>query len=266
MICQNWKDIFKTLYFGSNEINARGIKCYEIEDFCFYIDQPFANFPSRKLSLPYIAKEFNWYLSGDRNNTYIEETSSFWATIKNKKKPYYNSNYGYYFFTENQFQYIVDKLIEDKDSRQATIVLNRPEVMMSESSDKICTNAISFRIRDNKLNMSVSMRSNDLIYGTCIDVPQFFFIREMVLIMLKQFYPKLEVGTYFHKADSLHFYERHLKMVTSIVENNEEVHPINLPKIHSSYEVKDLIDFKLNDLPRSESYEFTQKMQHLVSQ
>ena len=32
-------------------------------------------------------------------------------------------------------------------------------------SDFICTNSVAYYIRDGKLNCSVSMRSNDVIYG-----------------------------------------------------------------------------------------------------
>lgn len=254
---KNWLQVFKSVLHESTEINARGMKCYEIENASFNVNTPFAMFDSRKLSLKYIAQEFIWYLSGDRNNTSIEKTSSFWKTVKNKEKPFYNSNYGHYFFTELQFNYVVETLKKDKDSRQAAIILNRPNVMMSNSKDKICTNAITFRIRDNKLNMTVSMRSNDLIYGSCIDIPQFWFIRMMVYACLRPTYKDLEIGTYVHNTDSLHFYERHTNMVSDIVNHKELNKDVYIPQIVNQEEVFELINKKLKTKPTKDSYQFS---------
>lgn len=242
---------FLDLHNHGKTVSARGLLCKELEDYSFYIDQPFADFPSRELSMQYIFSEFKWYLQGDRNSRYIEKASNVWQTLRNLEKPYYNSNYGYYFYTEGQFQYVIDILSIDKDSRQATIVLNRPNVMMSDSKDKVCTNAIGFRIRDNKLNMSVSMRSNDLIYGTCIDAPQFWFLRSMILAKLKLVYPELELGTYYHKADSFHVYERHFEMLENIVNNKESIIGYTLPTI-TSEDVDYLLESKLEYAPLQE--------------
>ncbi len=73
----------------------------------------------------------------------------------------------------------------DKDSRQACIMINRKEVMMGETKGKLCTNAIMFRIRENKLNMTVQMRSNDVIFGLGIDAVMFSFMYEMMYQRLK---------------------------------------------------------------------------------
>lgn len=250
-----WKKVSSDLLNKGEKVSARGLKCLELEDYSFYVDNPFVNFKSRELSLQYILSEFKWYIQADRNSTYIESTSNVWRTLRNENPPYYNSNYGYYFFAEGQFNYVVNILSQDKDSRQATIVLNRPEVMMSNSKDKICTNSIGFRIRNNKLNMSVNMRSNDFIYGTCIDAPQFWFLRSMVLAKLKKVYPELELGTYYHKADSFHVYDRHFNMLNNIVNNDEDIIPIDLPEI-TSEDVDYLFESRLSYRP-DESLEFS---------
>lgn len=245
-----WFNIFKDLKIHGKEYSPRGMKTLEIENYMFELNpitDKLCCFTERKVSLKYLAKEFLWYLSADRNNTLLEEYAPFWKTVKNKKEPYYNSNYGYYFFAEKQFDYVVETLIIDKDSRQAVILLNRKEVMMSDSVDKICTNAISFRIRDNKLNMSVTMRSSDLIWGITNDVVQFSLLYEMVYNKLKFFYKSLEIGIYNHKSDSFHIYERHFKMLDAIINSNgENWNNIKIPLIESAIEVETLITQKFN--------------------
>ena len=69
-----------------------------------------------------------------------------------------------------------------------------------------CTYSMNFRIRENKLNMTVHMRSQDAIYGFGSDIPIFSFIHEMVYISLKETYPELNIGNYYHTVDSFHIY------------------------------------------------------------
>jgi thymidylate synthase len=236
-----WLNIYKDLHFRGNKYSPRGMKTLEIENYQFTGDPRFkiCNFRERKISLKYLVKELLWYLSGDRNNESIVEASKFWETIKNKEKPFWNSNYGYNIFAQHQFEYCYNQLIEDKDTRQAVIIINSSNVMMSDTKDKICTYAISFRIRDNKLNMSVSMRSNDFIIGTQIDYFQFSIIQEMLFTLLKSIhYPDLKLGTYTHKADSFHIYERNFKQMADIITSNgASFTPVYTPKMERN-EVK----------------------------
>lgn len=240
-----WLQIYDDLKRKGKLYSPRGQKTLEIENYMFEGDpyNRFANFAERKLSLNYIKKEFLWYLSGDRDNTDIVNASKFWDKIKNSHSPLWNSNYGYYIFKEQQLQYCFDQLREDKDSRQAVIIINRPDVMMSESKDKICTYSISFRIRNNKLNMSVNMRSNDFILGTQIDYFQFAAVQEILLHLLRARYDDLEMGTYSHKADSFHIYERHFQLMEDILGNNGANYTeIEYPKITSTYEAYELLN------------------------
>ena len=69
------------------------------------------------------------------------------------------------------------------------------------SKDTPCTYAIQFTIVDNKLNMAVLMRSNDLWYGFCNDQYCFSMIQKLVADELN-----IEVGEYYHYAHNLHLY------------------------------------------------------------
>lgn len=74
-----------------------------------------------------------------------------------------------------------------------------------------CNLVVTFKIRHNKLNMTVFNRSNDLIYGTFgANLNQFSTIQEMMLSWLKnskvEGFEDLEIGTYCQITDSLHLY------------------------------------------------------------
>jgi hypothetical protein len=63
------------------------------------------------------------------------------------------------------------------------------------------------------------MRSQDAIFGMGNDAPCFSFIHELMWVRLRQTYPDLKLGKYWHLADSFHVYERHFDLVQGILEN-----------------------------------------------
>jgi thymidylate synthase len=64
------------------------------------------------------------------------------------------------------------------------------------------------------------MRSNDAILGTPTDIAFFCLLQQQALIILREYYPELELGTYTHIANSYHIYERHFDLVQNMLEHN----------------------------------------------
>ena len=125
---------------------------------------------------------------------------------------------------------MIEELRRDPDSRRAVIPMLNTSHLFPRNKDVVCTESISFRIRDGKLNMSVNMRSNDAVWGMTNDVACFSFLHELVAGLLG-----VELGRYRHKADSLHVYERHFKMVETIIEQGETGHyTIDCPRMDSN--------------------------------
>lgn len=246
----SFRDIYKDLLHRGHKVSPRGEEVIEIENasYIFTPFQRFINFECRKLSVPYIKKEFLWYLKGDRFDNSICKYASFWKTIQNKDGSF-NSNYGQYIFgIENQFDIVLNILKKDKDSRRASIIILKPEHINSDTKDVCCTYAINFRIREDILNMTVHMRSNDAIFGLGNDLPCFSFIFEMMYNTLKEFYPSLEQGLYYHNVDSFHVYARHYEMLEKIA-NKDELEQVNCPKISGSKEVKFLRTLDFDGIP-----------------
>ena len=61
------------------------------------------------------------------------------------------------------------------------------------------------------------MRSNDIIFGMCNDVFNFALFQQLMLNELREIYPDLELGSYYHIAGSLHLYEMHYEMRDNIL-------------------------------------------------
>ena len=211
---QMYKDV------ASGEMTyPRGTRCRERTDYMLPIDMrfsPLTSFNARNLNLKYAKEEFKWYMRADKFDRSIEEHATMWQKIRQPDGSYF-SNYGQYIWP-NQFWFVINELIADEWSRRATIVLLREEHLFHHNTDIVCTYSINFRIRDGALDMSVNMRSNDVIFGATNDIFCFSMLYRMVFAYLQRKYEDLMKGVYVHKVDSLHVYERHFDMIKNIIE------------------------------------------------
>ena len=161
------------------------------------------------------------------------------------------SNYGQYWFGKayTGFDWVMNSLISDKDSRQAVIPMLSKEHLFPGNKDIVCTYSVGFRIRNNRLNMSVNMRSQDAMWGMTNDVFCFSVLHEMVYVALRDTkYDELKMGRYSHKVDSLHVYERHFDMLHQIFYDGETgFYQIGCPEIYDHREVLNLMDYHAED-------------------
>ena len=173
----------------------------------FYILNPLANTitnKERKWNLEYARAEWQWYLSGDRNITKLGKIYGkippIWIKMADDEGNV-NSNYGHQWQRKRQLDAVVRKLKMDKDTRQACISIYDGKEMYKYDNDTPCTYAVQFTIVNNKLDMCVTMRSNDLWYGFCNDQYQFSMLQQLVASRLD-----IPVGVYYHFAHNMHLY------------------------------------------------------------
>jgi thymidylate synthase len=151
-----------------------------------------------------------------------ENYSSFWRQIANDDKSI-NSAYGNLIFKQHnehgisQWQWAMRSLIQDKDTRQAVMMFNKPQYQYGNNKDFICTLSGIFAIRNNRLNLTITMRSNDVVLGTPTDVAFFCMLLQQAHKLLKEYYPDLKLGKYTHIANSYHLYERHFDLVDDML-------------------------------------------------
>lgn len=262
---ETFRAIFVDLHEKGKLVSPRGQLVREIENYTYVLPPRvrFQSFESRKFNLSYVKKEFLWYLKGDKFDTSIGEHAKMWNDLVNDDGSI-NSNYGQYIFSgeKNQFDNVVKELRRDKDSRRASMAILSKEHLLSETKDVPCTYALNFRIRDGKLNMSVAMRSQDAVFGMTNDAPCFSFVHEMVLNALRETYPDLRYGDYFHYANSFHVYERHFGLLDKIVSGDRYI-GVDCPEISGFKEATFLRRYagmSSNDRAREEipeDYKFT---------
>ena len=174
----------------------------------FYIENPMDNLIScadRNWKWDYAEAEWQWYLSGDNNIEKLGElygkVPEIWKRMADKEG-YVNSNYGWQWKRGNQLDEVIDLLKTNPRTRQAAIsIYDRKEGYMY-NNDTPCTYAVQFTIIGQKLNMCVTMRSNDLWYGFCNDQYCFSKLQELVATETG-----LLIGNYYHLAHNLHLYD-----------------------------------------------------------
>jgi thymidylate synthase len=231
-------------------LSPRGDKIRETRNVQFELDMNdniCTSFKARKFNLDYAKKEFIWYLGGDRFDDSIEKYASLWPKLKQDDGSYF-SNYGHYLFAEGQVKWALNQIVNDIDTRRASCVLLCLEHLFDDNKDMVCTYGLNFAIRENRLDMSVSMRSNDLVFGTTNDVFCFSMLYEIAYGYLKFIkYPDLERGTYCHKVDSLHIYERHWTMVRQILTDGMSgYYFIDIPRISGFSEANRLLNYHMS--------------------
>ena len=219
------------------ETHPRGTTCKELMGFKMIIKNPRARIitePARKLSLAYAVGEFIFYMSGSNS---LEQLAHYSKRVRQFSDDgiTISSAYGHRIFgfdkgiNLDQWNYVLNKLRYDKDSRQAIMHINTPADMFHESKDFPCTMSLQFFIRDNKLHLINHMRSNDAIWGLGYDAYSFTMIQEIMAMQLG-----VDLGEYIHFAGSYHIYDRHFEMMKEIIDSKNEL-PGTMPNMPAKF-------------------------------
>lgn len=163
----------------------------------------------------YIQRELDWYKSMSLNVGDIPGgPPEIWKQVASTQG-WINSNYGYLIWHDenwNQYQNVLEELRRNPFSRRACMIYTRPMIWndynIDGMSDFICTNAVQYMIRDNKLQVVVQMRSNDVVFGYKND----YAWQEYVALALCDELG-VELGDIIWSVGSLHVYERHFGLV-----------------------------------------------------
>ena len=152
----------------------------------------------------YAEAEWEWYLTGDpKINTLGEiygKVPEIWKRMADADGKV-NSNYGYQWERNAQIDMVYEMLKQNPDTRQACVSIYDGKEISDYAFDTPCTYAIQFTIVHGRLDMCVTMRSNDLWYGFCNDQYQFSRLQDLMAFRLD-----IETGVYYHFAHNMHLY------------------------------------------------------------
>lgn len=198
-------------------IDKTGVQCIELIGASFLADEP-AIFGEPNIE--YINAEINWYESQSLN------IHDIYGKHSGKKPPaawqyaasdrgFIHSNYGYLVGSEengSQYGNCLAELKANPNSRRAVMIYQRPSIWyeynLDGASDFICTNSVAYYIRDGKLHCSVSMRSNDVVYGYKND---YAWQQYLLLNMANEL--EVVAGNMIWQVQNLHVYEKHFDLI-----------------------------------------------------
>jgi thymidylate synthase len=191
---------------GSNTIELLGASFIADEEAIF-----------GKPNRDYIETELEWYESESTNVNDIydyREAPAAWLMTANAHGEI-NSNYGHLIYSakyHTQYDQVLIELTNNPDSRRASMIYTRPSIWIEYNengkNDFICTNSVTYYIRDHALHCVVQMRSNDVIFGYRNDYAwQDYVLRHLANDL------SIDVGDIHWQVQNLHVYERHFGMV-----------------------------------------------------
>jgi len=207
-------------------VSPKGSRTLEVPHLTSIVDMrhPVITIPERHLNYRFLAAEAYWILSGDDTvagiapyNTNISKFSDDGVTFAGAYGPR----------IKEQLAWVVAKLIEDPETRQAGLTIWKP--CPPKSLDVPCTVAIWFQLRDRRLNVHVLMRSNDLWLGFPYDIFNFSMLGHQVAGMLRLFRVPCEVGDLYHTAVSAHLYDEHVNPAALIYDAGRVTPPETKP-------------------------------------
>lgn len=190
--------------------------------------------------------ELLWYLSGSNKLEFIEHYISHYK--KEEEDGIIHGGYGPRLFNMrekyNQVNNVLSLLKESPSTRRAVIQLYDAADIAEKHKEIPCTCTLQFMIRNEKLHLYVSMRSNDAFKGLPHDVFAFTMFQEIIARTLD-----IELGSYYHSAGSLHLYSADKIKVNKYL--NEGFQPTNLnmpsmPKGDPWTSIQSLLEFEKN--------------------
>lgn len=198
----------------------------------------------RDISLSYLIGELLWYFNGDYSLSFISKFSEYWKTISDDNDTC-NSAYGnivHERYNYDQLSEAIKILKDDRNSRRALINFNVPNKNRKDTKDEICTIAVQFLVRNDKVDCHVYMRSCDLYTGFPYDYIYFTCLQHSVAKQLS-----LEVGSYHHTCTSLHYYNKNADDMNRIgsysLSKNRDRYKLNLDRtIDESYALHSFVE------------------------
>lgn len=136
----------------------------------------------------------------------------------------------------DQFEMVIKRLKDDLNTKRAVMSIYDPGKDFVDTKDVPCNNWLHFMARKGRLNLDVSVRANDTIWG-------FGGINTFewsVLLQLMAYWTNLNVGKMTWFTSTMHVYSRHYTRYKSILDQYEEAciynYNVPIPKFSTKFE------------------------------
>lgn len=209
-----WLELLEEIYNEGGKSSPRGqpikemLACMAVVD----LNRPIVVEPLRELGYKFMAAEAAWIMSGDDRVSTIKDYAKHIANFSDNGETFFGA-YGPKI--TSQLPYILDKLAEDQDTRQAVMTIWRESPPASK--DIPCTVSVQWFIRDGEIHCVDTMRSSDLWLGWPYDIFNFSMLTHYLRLCLRDRGIHVKPGTLTLFAGSQHIYERNFDGVEKIL-------------------------------------------------
>jgi len=201
--------LIKEAYSGTPEVNNRTKELiYSTWGQCFKWDMNY--YPlldSRKIYAQTAASEIAWQILGTKDINFIQKYTKIWNKFVNDNNEM-ETAYGYRWrkaFDVDQLDNIIKKLKKDPSSRQQILLAWDPRVDNVVPAKNVpCPYSCVVGIINNKLNLMLTLRSNDLVIGLPYDCFTYTLLGQILAKTLN-----VKVGELFYTIANGHVYNKH---------------------------------------------------------
>ena len=178
--------------------------------------------PRARTSMSYSRKfvkskfaEFAWYLSKEDDKNYIKPYIALYEFEEQENDKILGAYGSKIFGSKNgqksQYERIIEQITKREPTKQAYLVISEIKDYKfrgEQFESPPCTIGLHFYVRNNKLNLTVYMRSNDAYFGLPHDLFCFTMLQELVSCRTG-----IPLGVYTHNTTSMHIYTNHIERV-----------------------------------------------------
>ena len=178
-----WLATLESIMSAGVTVCPRGKRTLELPQRTTVVDMnhPLVLSPARRLSYRFAAAEALWIVAGDNH---VEPLAKYAPRMREFSDDGVTLAGAYGPRIHDQFEYVVNALLRDRDTRQAVLTIWKP--CPAPSKDIPCTVAMDFKIRDGRLNCHVFMRSSDAWLGLPYDTFSFSMVAARIACTYNQ--------------------------------------------------------------------------------
>ncbi|MCE2846623.1 MAG: thymidylate synthase [Sphingobacteriales bacterium] len=210
------------------------------------LSEGFPLLTTKKLHTRSIVHELLWFLKGETNIAYLRENGvsiwDEWADANGELGPVYGKQWRSWPTPDgrhiDQISNLIHQIKTNPDSRRLIVsAWNVGEI--ENMALPPCHLLFQFYVAEGKLSCQLYQRSADLFLGVPFNIASYALLTHMIAQVCG-----LQPGDFIHTLGDVHIYTNHMEQVQ--LQLSREPRP--LPKLLLNPEVKNLFDFRFEDI------------------
>ncbi len=209
------------LYSDRTKLSTKALPGITFE---LYPEQGFPILTLRKIPIQLFCAEVVWMITGAKHLEFLRRFTKIWDDFAEEDGTI-EAAYGYRWrthFGRDQLLGLVEHLRDEPSSRQGVVVMWDPssDGLNSQKKKNVpCPFCWTANIIDNKLNVHLIIRSNDMMLGNPHDTAGFALLQAILAQKLG-----VQVGKLTISISHAHIYENHYEQAEEVVGRLDHVH------------------------------------------